>query len=85
MDRYRSLHPDCEVDNSLWESSEGGWRRSFPEGEELEWYQEQPYYREDRINFAPRYALLRDQMKYDGLEYSVKWKDPSYQFVPWMP
>ncbi len=84
VDRYRELHPDCEVDNVLYESSEGAWRRgAYLEGEELEWYMKQPYYSEERKNYAPRYALLRDQMGYDGLQYSTKWNDPTYQFVSW--
>ncbi len=86
VDRYRSLHPDCEVDNTTWESSEGAWRRAANlQGEELEWYQKQPYYREDRKGYAPRYALLRDQFGYDSLDYSVKWNDPSWHWVAWMP
>ena len=85
VDHYRELHPDCEVDNTAWESSEAGWRRAaYLEGEELEWYKQQPYYREDRITFAPRYALLRDQFGYDSLEYSVYWKDPTYRYVDYM-
>ena len=84
VDHYRELHPDCEVDNELWESSEGAWRRAANlQGEELEWYMQQPYYREDRKAMAPRYALLRDQMCYDSLLYSLKWNDPSYHFVNW--
>ena len=85
VDHYRELHPDCEVDNTAWESSEAGWRRAaYLEGEELEWYKQQPYYREDRITFAPRYALLRDQFGYDSLDYSVYWKDPTYRYVDYM-
>ena len=84
VDRYRELHPNCEVDNTLYESSEGAWRRAANlEGEALEWYMQQPYYREDRKAYAPRYALLRDQMGYDGLQYSTKWNDPDYKFVSW--
>lgn len=83
VDHYRELHPDCEVDNESWESSEGAWRRSFLEGEKLEWYKKQPYYSEERAHFAPRYALLRDQMGYDGLLYSTKWNDPTWQYVGW--
>ena len=84
VDHYRELHPDCEVDNELWESSEGAWRRAANlEGEELEWYMKQPYYREDRKAFAPRYALLRDQMGYDSLLYSTRWNDPDYRFMGW--
>lgn len=84
VDHYRALHPDCEVDNTSWESSEGAWRRGANlQGEKLEWYKQQPYYREDRITYAPRYALLRDQFGYDTLDYSVKWKDPSWRFVSW--
>ena len=77
---YRELHPDCEVDNTAWESSEGAWRRGANvQGEVLEWYKQQPYYREDRRSFAPRYALLRDQMGYDGLRYSYPWNDKYYK------
>ena len=84
VDRYRELHPDCEVDNESWESSEGAWRRAANlEGEALEWYKKQPYYSEERKNYAPRYALLRDQMGYDGLLYSTRWNDPYYQYVGW--
>ena len=84
VDRYRELHPDCEVDNESWESSEGAWRRAaFLEGEELEWYKKQPYYSEERQNYASRYALLRDQLGYDGLLYSTKWNDPTWQYVGW--
>lgn len=85
VDHYRELHPYCEVDNSAWESSEAGWRRAANlEGEELEWYKQQPYYSEERAHFAPRYALLRDQFGYDSLDYSVTWKDPTYRFTPYM-
>ena len=84
VDRYRELHPDCEVDNSYWESSEGAWRRgAYLEGEALEWYKQQSYYREDRAGYAPRYALLREQFGYDTEDYSVTWKDPTYRFVPY--
>ena len=86
VDHYRELHPDCEVDNTAYESSEAGWRRAANlEGEELEWYKQQPYYSEERKNYAPRYSLLRDQMGYDTLAYSVTWKDETYHFVPWQP
>ncbi|MBR4472877.1 MAG: hypothetical protein IKS55_04485 [Oscillospiraceae bacterium] len=82
VDHYRQLHPNCEVDNTAWESSEAGWRRAANlQGEALEWYQQQPYYREDRRAYAPRYALLRDQMEYDSLNYSVRWNDPDYRPV----
>ena len=85
VEHYRELHPDCEVDNTAWESSEAGWRRAANlEGEELEWYKQQPYYRDDRITFAPRYALLRDQFGYDSLDYSVTWKDPTYRYTSYM-
>ena len=80
VNHYRELHPDCEVDNTAWESSEGAWRRGANvQGEVLEWYMQQPYYREDRKSFAPRYALLRDQMGYDGLRYSYPWNDKYYK------
>ena len=84
VDHYRELHPDCEVDNTAYESSEAGWRRyACLEGEELEWYMQQPYYSEKRKAYAPRYALLRDQMGYDDLLYSIKRYDPNYHYVPW--
>ena len=82
VDHYRELHPDCEVENTSWESSEGAWRRGRSlEGEELEWFNQQPYYREDRIYYAPRYALLCDQMGYDNLAYTVSWYDPDYKYL----
>ena len=84
VEHYRELHPDCEVDNESWESSEGAWRRAAClEGEKLEWYKKQPYYSEERQYYAPRYALLRDQLGYDGLQYSTKWNDPTWQYVGW--
>ena len=80
VNHYRELYPDCEVDNISYESSEGAWRRGANlQGEALEWYKQQPYYREDRRFFAPRYALLRDQMGYDGLRYSFPWNDKYYK------
>ena len=76
---YRELHPDCEVNDTEWETSTGTWRYKKVEGEELEWYRQQPYFREDRIHMAPRFALLRDQFGYDTLDYSFRWKDPDYR------
>ena len=82
VDHYRELHPNCEVENESWESSEGAWRRGrFLEGEELEWYKQQPYYSEERIGYAPRYALLCDQMGYDSLAYTVSWYDPDFKYL----
>ncbi len=82
VDHYRKLHPSCEVENELWESSEGPWRRGrFLDGEALEWYKQQPYYNEERIGYAPRYALLCDQFGYDTLAYSVSWYDPDYKYL----
>ena len=84
VDHYRQLHPNCEVENRYYESSEGAWRRSANlKGAELEWYKQQPYYKESRKSFAPRYALLRDQMGYDKLLYSTRWNDPTYKRVDW--
>ncbi len=82
VDHYRELHPDCEVDNTAWESSEAGWRRAANlTGPALEWFMEQPYYREDRKTYAPRYALLRDQFGYDSLDYTVRWNDPTFRYM----
>ena len=82
VDHYRELHPDCEVENSSWESSEGAWRRGrFLDGDKLEWFKKQPYYSEERIGYAPRYALLCDQMGYDNLAYTVSWYDPDYKYL----
>ena len=84
VDHYRELHPDCEVENEYWESSEGAWRRAANlSGEKLEWYRKQPYYSEERKGYAPRYALLRDQMEYDTLNYSIKSNDPLFRYVSW--
>ena len=82
VDHYRELHPDCEVENTSWESSEGAWRRGrFLDGDKLEWFKKQPYYSEERIGYAPRYALLCDQMGYDNLAYTVSWYDPDYKYL----
>ena len=82
VDHYRELHPDCEVENYSWESSEGAWRRGrFLDGEKLEWYKQQPYYNEERIGYAPRYALLCDQFGYDSLAYTVSWYDPDFKYL----
>ncbi len=84
VDHYRELHPDCEVENTSGESSEGAWRRMANlTGEKLKWYKKQPYYSEARKNYAPRYALLRDQLGYDALLYSTRWNDPNWQYVAW--
>ncbi len=86
VEHYRELHPDCEVNDTSWESSEDGWRRgACLTGEDLEWYQQQWYYREEWKNYAPRYALLREQFGYDSLDYAVNWKDPTWRRVPWQP
>ena len=70
------------MENTSWESSEGAWRRGrFLEGEELEWFKKQPYYNEERIGYAPRYALLCDQFGYDSLAYSVSWYDPDFKYL----
>ncbi len=60
---YRRLHPDCEVEDTLYEGSEATWRFTDMTSNEL----------------VPRYALLREQFGYDLLEYSVFWMDPYYE------
>ena len=67
------------MDNRSGESSEGAWRRAANlTGEKLEWYKQQPYYSEERKNYAPRYALLRQQLGYDGHNSAaefINWPD----------
>ena len=36
---------------------------------------------QERIGYAPRYALLCDQMGYDSLAYTVSWYDPDYKYL----
>ncbi len=62
IETYRRLHPDCEVEDTLYEGSEATWRYTDMSCEEL----------------VPRYALLREQFGYDDLAYSVFWLDPYY-------
>lgn len=62
VDEYRRLHPNCDVNNTLADGSQGTWRYTDDYGTE----------------FAPRYALLREQFGYDTMDYSVFWLDPNY-------
>ena len=62
VEEYRRRHPDCEVNDELYEGSWGTWRFADEASTEL----------------VPRYALLREQFNYDDLDYSVYWLDPNY-------
>ena len=62
IDEYKRLHPDCEVNDVSYDTSNGRWRYEDEYGTE----------------FAPRYALLREQFNYDERAYSVYWLDPDY-------
>ena len=62
IEGYRQLHPDCEVNDTLADACNGTWR----------------YTDEAAGEFAPRYALLREQFGYATQDYSVFWLDPNY-------
>ncbi len=62
VEEYRRLHPDCEVNDTLWEGSQSTWRFADEYSTEL----------------VPRYALLRQQFGYDTQDYSFFWMDPNY-------
>ena len=76
----RRLLPDCEINDTDIDTSTGEWRFKELEGEELEEYMQQPYYRE---GLAPRFALLRDQFGYGTADYSFSWKDPDWWDPSW--
>jgi len=60
----QGLHPDCEINTVVSDPAEGSWRY----GKTNCW----PWI------YHERYALLREQMGYDGLEYNFKWSDKRY-------
>ena len=62
IEEYRRLHPDCDVNDTLADASQGTWRYTDDTGTE----------------YAPRYALLREQFGYGTMDYSVYWLDPNY-------
>lgn len=62
IDEYRRLHPNCDVNDTLPDPCYGTWRYTDEYGTE----------------FAPRYALLREQFGYETMDYSVFWLDPNY-------
>ncbi len=65
VDEYRRLHPACDVNNELYDGTNGTWR-----------FADALY--DDEL--APRYALLREQMGYNGeaSAYAFYWLDPYY-------
>ena len=62
IDEFKRLHPDCEVNDVAYDTSNGRWR----------------YADEYATEFVPRYALLREQFGYDERAYSIYWMDPDY-------
>lgn len=67
IEHMRECAPDCEINTTVSGDPTGGtWRYS------------------GRINpdwtseLSPRYALLREQFGYDGLDYCFYWRDPLY-------
>ena len=62
IDEFKRLHPDCEVNDVAYDTSNGRWR----------------YADEYATEFVPRYALLREQFGYDERAYSIYWMDPNY-------
>lgn len=74
IEKYRELHPECEIDDYSWDTSIGSWRYTTEYDSDPE-YQAADYYRE---GMHPRFALLREQFDYDNLAYSFTWLDPNY-------
>ncbi len=72
IDEYKRLHPDCEVDDTHYDTSNPGWRYNSAYDDDPE-YRAKDYYRE---GLAPRYALLRQQFQYGAKLYSYSWLDP---------
>jgi len=60
----RALHPDCVIDTTVTDPSDGAWR--YGKTDCWPWV------------YHERYALLREQMGYDGPEYNFKWRDEKY-------
>ena len=76
IEEFKSLHPDCWVDDYGYDASQGGWRWSSD-------YDDDPDYKQMDYYIAgchPRYALLRQQFGYRGdySDYSFTWLDPNY-------
>lgn len=70
VEEFKSRVPNCVVDTTVNDPTEGGWRYS------------ETVYRADWDMyipvFHPRYTLLREQFGYDRDEFSYYWKDPKY-------
>lgn len=73
-EKYRELHPDCDIDDYSWDTSTGSWRYTTEFDEDPEYMASEHY----RQGMHPRFALLRDQFGYDSLDYSFTWLDPNY-------
>ena len=74
IEKYRELHPDCDIDDYSWDTSIGSWRYTTDFDDDPE-YLACDYYRQ---GMHPRFALLREQFGYDSLAYSFMWLDPNY-------
>lgn len=63
--QFAQLHPNCEINTTTTDPTDGGWRRHVNEFGEDE--------------YAARYAVLRDQFEYStdltGYPYSFYWND----------
>lgn len=70
VEEFKSRVPDCVVDTTVNDPTEGGWRYSDMVYK-ADWDMYIPVYH-------PRYILLREQFGYDRDEFSYYWKDPKY-------
>ena len=74
IDEYKRLHPDCEVDDTHYDTTNASWRYTTAFDEDPDYMAKDYYY----PGLAPRYALLRVQFGYhrELSEYSYSWLDP---------
>lgn len=71
VDEFRARVPDCEVNTTTQDPTEGGWR-----------YTETVYHPDWDMYIPvlhPRYVLLREQFDYDHNMFSLPWNDPYYR------
>lgn len=70
VEEFKAHVPDCVVDTTINDPTEGGWR-----------YSDMIYHADWEVYtpvYHPRYVLLREQFGYDRDEFSYYWKDPKY-------
>lgn len=71
IEEFRRLVPNCEINDTIIDPTEGGWRFT---GEMV--------YDPERYGYVweltPRYALLREQFGYMDADFAFCWNDPKY-------